>query len=201
MQFYAGHEWRAHVRIGAPLRGTPIQEIGAPRSGAPIRTCARKASDHLAKIPDGCAVRPGGPVRNLPVGVSHRSRCANGQSPGRQRSPFNVLLFVRSGITLSERRLPPAELQRPNPPGQKPRRLCRFNLRPKFCRKCLQERRWLPNLSAQSRGRSSVGRALPCQGRCREFESLRPLSPLFREGSLGLLRGAWAGLEGRFGCF
>jgi hypothetical protein len=27
------------------------------------------------------------------------------------------------------------------------------------------------------RGRSSVGRALPCQGRCREFESRRPLSP------------------------
>ncbi len=29
--------------------------------------------------------------------------------------------------------------------------------------------------SFESSGRSSVGRALPCQGSCREFESLRPL--------------------------
>ena len=31
------------------------------------------------------------------------------------------------------------------------------------------------------RGCSSVGRALPCQGRCREFESLRPLQFLQRD--------------------
>ena len=32
------------------------------------------------------------------------------------------------------------------------------------------------------RGCSSVGRALPCQGRCREFESLRPLQPFIQQG-------------------
>ena len=32
-------------------------------------------------------------------------------------------------------------------------------------------------------GCSSVGRALPCQGRCREFESRHPLQPCIHQGS------------------
>ena len=36
------------------------------------------------------------------------------------------------------------------------------------------------------RGCSSVGRALPCQGRCREFESCHPLQPRIYQGLLAI---------------
>jgi hypothetical protein len=143
------------------------------RSPRPCRWGKARADHHLQ--PSNRHLRPGasGCEINRAGRFHRRANARRRRTPGRPRH-----------CQSHRARLDRGRAKRPSCDGRAARRAHRLNVCWPRATFPLRRKISPPTFRPLRCGCSSVGRALPCQGRCRRFESVHPLQILPQQGSV-----------------